>query len=201
MKPSSEYHEPRQARSRARVERILAAAAQLFAQHPYDSVTTNHIAGAAGVPIGSLYQYFPHKEALLAALVGRYVTALEQVFPQPQPQTLSLESFIGQMLERLLAFENEHAGFGVMFTTLDALPGLSVTGQIHAVIQVQVEAVLHAYYPALTEAQRSLCASASIGIVKGLIILARPPYALPPPGHASGGAHRPHRLHPRLFGA
>lgn len=64
---------PRQQRSRATVDRILGVAARIFDQHGYRATTTNHIAAAAGVSIGSLYQYFPNKDALLAALAERHV--------------------------------------------------------------------------------------------------------------------------------
>ena len=64
---------PRQARSRETVEALVEAAAQVFERHGYAAGTTNRIAERAGVSIGSLYQYFPNKDALLVALVERHV--------------------------------------------------------------------------------------------------------------------------------
>jgi AcrR family transcriptional regulator len=64
---------PRQERSRQTVESILTAAARVLVHDGYDRTSTNRIAEAAGVSIGSLYQYFPSKEALVAALVERHV--------------------------------------------------------------------------------------------------------------------------------
>lgn len=61
--------QPRQARSRATCDWILEAATQIVAEHGIDALTTNAAADRAGVSIGSLYQYFPGKEAILAALV------------------------------------------------------------------------------------------------------------------------------------
>ena len=58
---------PRQARSQATVEVILAAAARVFARSGYAATTTNHVAAKAGVSIGSLYEYFPSKDAILVA--------------------------------------------------------------------------------------------------------------------------------------
>lgn len=60
---------PAQSRSRATREAILEAAARILEHHPGGPFTTNHIAETAGVSIGSLYQYFPGKEAILAELV------------------------------------------------------------------------------------------------------------------------------------
>jgi len=64
---------PRQDRSRRTVERILAAAARIFDEDGYAATTTNEIAAMAGVSIGSLYQYFPNKDAILVALGRRHV--------------------------------------------------------------------------------------------------------------------------------
>lgn len=60
---------PRQARAQATVEAILEATAQLLSEVGYAKTTTNRIAERAGVSIGSLYEYFPNKDALLVALM------------------------------------------------------------------------------------------------------------------------------------
>lgn len=64
---------PRQARSRTTYESLLDATAQLLAQRGYAALTTNHVADQAGVAIGSLYEYFDTKEALVAEVVRRMV--------------------------------------------------------------------------------------------------------------------------------
>jgi len=62
------------------VEWILEAAARLFREHGYTATTTNKVAELAGVSIGSLYQYFPNKDALLVELARRHMdTAAEAV--------------------------------------------------------------------------------------------------------------------------
>jgi AcrR family transcriptional regulator len=63
---------PIQARSKATVDAILAATARLLVKHGFDRTSTNQIAEAAGVSVGSLYQYFPSKESLVAALLRRH---------------------------------------------------------------------------------------------------------------------------------
>ena len=70
---------PRQTRSREMVDRILDEAARLFDVVGYGDVTTNHVAEAAGVSVGSLYQYFPNKDALIVGLAERH---LEEVTPR-----------------------------------------------------------------------------------------------------------------------
>lgn len=60
-----------QERSRATIETILEATAQLLEVMSPNSLTTNHIADRAGISIGTLYQYFPNKAGVLTALAER----------------------------------------------------------------------------------------------------------------------------------
>jgi AcrR family transcriptional regulator len=62
---------PRQPRARATYNTILEAAAHIIERHGLAGYNTNAVAERAGVSIGSLYQYFPNKDALMAALVER----------------------------------------------------------------------------------------------------------------------------------
>lgn len=64
---------PRQERSRRTREEILAAAARIFGEFGYAAGTTNRIAEDAGISIGTLYQHFPNKDAILVELMRRHV--------------------------------------------------------------------------------------------------------------------------------
>ena len=70
---TSPRKEASQERSRATVDALLAATARVLVKEGYDRASTNKIAEAAGVSIGSLYQYFPSKEALVAAVIERHM--------------------------------------------------------------------------------------------------------------------------------
>ncbi|MEU8637020.1 TetR/AcrR family transcriptional regulator [Amycolatopsis sp. NPDC048633] len=65
--------QPRQVRAELTRQRILTAAAHVFGEHGYAAGTTNRIAERAGISIGSLYQYFPNKDAILAELLVRHL--------------------------------------------------------------------------------------------------------------------------------
>lgn len=68
-----------QVRSRATVDVLVEATARILVRDSFDRASTNRIAEEAGVSIGSLYQYFPSKEALVAAVIDRHKQELMQV--------------------------------------------------------------------------------------------------------------------------
>jgi AcrR family transcriptional regulator len=72
--------EPNQARSLHLVDSILKSATRLLSREGVDAATTNKIAQVAGVSIGSLYQYFPNREAILARLIERDLRSNEEDF-------------------------------------------------------------------------------------------------------------------------
>ncbi|MGP2441107.1 TetR/AcrR family transcriptional regulator [Streptomyces sp. JW3] len=69
--------QPRQVRAELTRQRILDAAAHIFEEYGYAAGTTNRIAERARVSIGSLYQYYPNKDAILVELVTRHLEAGE----------------------------------------------------------------------------------------------------------------------------
>jgi AcrR family transcriptional regulator len=71
--------EASQERSRATVDALLEATARVLIKEGYDRASTNRIAEVAGVSIGSLYQYFPSKEALVAAVIDRHTQNIAEV--------------------------------------------------------------------------------------------------------------------------
>src|SRR6185437_5949733 len=68
-----------QQRSRATVDALVEATARVLVEEGYERASTNRIAQVAGVSIGSLYQYFPSKEALVAAAAERHQQELARV--------------------------------------------------------------------------------------------------------------------------
>jgi len=68
-----------QGRSRATVDALIEATARILVKEGFDKASTNHIAEKAGVSIGSLYQYYPCKEALVAAVIDRHNQEIMQL--------------------------------------------------------------------------------------------------------------------------
>ncbi len=74
--PAPPRKAPQQDRSRAMVARIVDAGQAVLIAHGYDGASTNRIAAAAGISPGSLYQYFPDKDSIVAAVIERYTARL-----------------------------------------------------------------------------------------------------------------------------
>ncbi len=94
-----------QPRALATVDAILEATARILVREGYDHASTNRIAEAAGVSIGSLYQYFPSKEALVAALMDRHVEEMSIVLQRETARVLDapFESAIEHVVQAMLA--------------------------------------------------------------------------------------------------
>jgi AcrR family transcriptional regulator len=71
--------EASQERSRATVDALVDATARILVREGFDKASTNRIAEVAGVSVGSLYQYFPSKEALVAAVIERHQQEILQL--------------------------------------------------------------------------------------------------------------------------
>ncbi|MFI0448866.1 TetR/AcrR family transcriptional regulator [Actinomadura sp. 6N118] len=98
MPPPRSAHQPRKTPRQQRAwrtrARILAAAAHVFAEHGYASGTTDRIAEQAGLSIGSLYQYFPNKDAILVTLAQAHLDDTIQAIRTHLTQPQSLEQWL-----------------------------------------------------------------------------------------------------------
>ena len=103
---------PLQVRAQERVERILDTAEQVFAEVGFGSATTNQIAQQAGTSIGSLYEFFPNKEALARALAERYIARIAPVYDALLVDEPALDGgeLINRIVESLDRYFREHPG-------------------------------------------------------------------------------------------
>jgi len=95
---------PRQARSRATVEAILEACARLLRERGVPGATTNAIAERAGVSIGSLYEFFPNREAVIAALAEQRLAALVEIVRTTleQARTVDEPAAVRMLIRRIV---------------------------------------------------------------------------------------------------
>jgi AcrR family transcriptional regulator len=111
----------RQQRGARRIDDIVAAAAELFAERGFDGTSMNAIAKAAGLTIGSIYQYFPSRDAIVDAVAQYYLEAFraEERAALAEPPALTLHALIHRSVLILFDF---HARYGGVKAFLDADP-------------------------------------------------------------------------------
>ena len=107
---------PKQARGQLRVDEILDAAERLTLTTSWDKLSTNHIAKEAGIPIGSLYQFFANKHAIAHALVERYLVGLEAAFASlpTHIEKMSPAELVNALFDSLLKVAQKHTGLHAM---------------------------------------------------------------------------------------
>src|SRR5664279_5431362 len=107
---------PQQARGQRRVSTILDAAAEVFAETGYEETTTNAIAIRANTSIGSLYQFFPNKLAILSSLASRYRTKLDVVLGDASDDPrVSLQLQLTRLIDRVAEYYAANPAFQPMF--------------------------------------------------------------------------------------
>ena len=150
----------RQKRGLLRVEEILHAAGDLFAEVGYDKATTNMISARAGISPGSLYQFFPNKEAITQAFAAEATEHLHQVYVtilSSEVMTLPLRAFIDTFIDRLVAFNRCYPGYLALElgSTLSS-PFALVLADLHQGLLADLDAVFAARWHDSTQEQRRL---------------------------------------------
>jgi AcrR family transcriptional regulator len=104
---------PQQIRSQRRVEKILSAAIEVFKEVGFDAATTNEIAARAEVSIGSLYQFYPNKSAILNALSTRCLVDLRVLLVQAisdDSLEIPFEALLDRVFTALYLFSKQNNG-------------------------------------------------------------------------------------------
>jgi len=111
--------QPSQDRGKERVRLILASALTLFKEQGPERVTTNDIAAQAGIPIGSLYRYYPNKNSILVALTELYVEDIIRIFEQvakhPRLQYLSWDEVLLLLIDGWVSYSRLNGPFEFLY--------------------------------------------------------------------------------------
>ena len=114
---------PKQQRALATADAIVQATQQIIVKDGYKAATTNRIAETAGVSVGSLYQYFPNKQAIVRTLIQETVTnAAVRVRGTLRDLMEPLEPALRQIMTMLLEVYKENDF--ILFHILDEVPEL-----------------------------------------------------------------------------
>ncbi len=118
---------PKQQRSRQTVDFVLDAVQLVIKRHGTGAITTNRIAEAAGVSVGSLYQYFPDKRAIFTALHDRHVDEVRRVIERAMTDCVSapLQDFAGELV---LGLVDAHTEVGELHDVVGSVVPRSALG-------------------------------------------------------------------------
>jgi AcrR family transcriptional regulator len=101
--------EPQRRPGKLRVAALMQAGAQVIAERGFEAATMAEIAARAGAPIGSLYRFFPNKDALGHALMRHYVELIDASFEKidPRRESSTTEAFADMLLTSLVELRGE----------------------------------------------------------------------------------------------
>ncbi|QOV38218.1 TetR family transcriptional regulator [Streptomyces ferrugineus] len=160
----------RQARGERRIAQLLEAAATVFTTTGYTAASTNAIAREAGVSPGTLYQFFPNKEAIAIELGDRLMHELREMYGEalaPVDPMTPLEEAVGAAVDRFIAFNCEHPVFFSLMHGPD-IPGRMAEAHdaLHATLLSRIEGLLSSFLPDAAPADLNRTAHMCLGLYK-----------------------------------
>ena len=185
---------PQQARSRDRVQRVLDAADGLLATAGAAALTTTRVAEASGVSIGSLYQYFPDKEAIAEGLALRYWEEFAHLVAgiAELDEREPLEDPVGAVLEALAAGFRARPGFlALWYGGLRTEQIRDATRPTRTAMGRSIERMLAVHWPQAKPARRATVARLLVLMGDGLL---REAFRLDPAGDGTVLAEAAHAL-------
>ena len=163
----------RQQRGLQRQAEILKAAGLVFDAVGYGDTTTNAIAAKAGISPGSLYQFFPNKEAIANALAQRYTQELHELWDSSitlEMIALPLDTLVDVLIDSMLTFNEDRPGFSTLFFGEDTSPQLAAMGhELHDGIIARFARLVGARNPNLPPKRQTLIANVMMRLYKAFI--------------------------------
>lgn len=156
---------PKRERGHARVAAILDTGGRLFVDKGYDAVTMTEIAAASGTAIGSLYRFFPSKEAVADALLRIYVERLADGLAALRATALTPAQLAETLVDFMLDVRTER---GVALSLIDAR-GLEANRRaLRDAMLADLGGLLRAVLPSLAPARIGPMALALLHLLKGV---------------------------------
>jgi AcrR family transcriptional regulator len=160
----------RQARGERRIAQLLDAAAAVFTTTGYTAASTNAIAREAGVSPGTLYQFFPNKEAIAIELGDRLMHEMRETYGEalaPVDPATQLDEAVGSAVDRFIAFNCEHPVFFALMHGPD-IPGRIAEEHdaLHATLLSRIEDLLSSFLPDAVPADLTRTAHMCLGMYK-----------------------------------
>lgn len=170
---------PQQARSQQRVDLILDTAAALLAEIGYDTITTNAVAGRAGISVGSLYRYFADKDAILHALADRYLTRLNELHQTlftADAIYLPLPVLLDRLIDPFVEFDQCCPAFARILLGSDVSADIARAAQQIEIDTIErIRQLLQMRVPRIDEERALMVALVCKAVVKALLALLATP--------------------------
>ncbi|GAB4201416.1 MAG: TetR/AcrR family transcriptional regulator [Sandaracinaceae bacterium] len=180
--PPGTRHVPKQERSKKRLEAIVEAAAQLFAEADFPTVTMEAIAQRAGTPIGSVYQFFEDKRAIFAAVMARSNQRAREVLDVVLRQAEAAEAgvtsvplpvLLEAVIDAYVLLQRSDPAIRAANRNLTYLGELVAEDEaLQRQLAMRTAALLGAYYPRSEPRIRKLVATTVVDVVTSLLVLA-----------------------------
>lgn len=165
---------PQQERGQRRVEQILDAAEHIFVEQGVGDATMQMIADRAAASVGSLYHFFPNKEAIVEALGARYADAVRDTNVRAMPLAMAhlpatelFERILGaqvEFLERTPAFNTVHESVQRNCPAINDALNQALVGHVGQFLALR--------YPTMPEPERAASAMMSVATVHAVVDLA-----------------------------
>jgi len=173
--PQKARRRPSGARGARRRDLILDTAADLLTEGGTEAINTNILAARAGISIGSVYQYFANKEAILAALGERYIQQLgnnTMAALQQDVSGLDFAAMVDRVVNPMIAFERQHPAFRHLDAGQEKQGTLAISAQkVDQEILATIYSLLLRICPGLNPTQGWQMARVTKALYKGMSYL------------------------------
>ncbi len=165
---------PQQERGQRRVEQILDASESVFSEAGVGAATMQMIADRANASVGSLYHFFPNKEAIVEALGARYADAVRRSNEEAMPLAavhLPAEELFERILQAQVGFIERTPAFDAVHDAVHRnCP--AIYDALNQALVGHVGQFLALRYPTMPEAERAASAMVSVATVHSVVDLA-----------------------------
>jgi AcrR family transcriptional regulator len=166
--PSADARAPQRQRGRLRVAAILEAGAAAFREKGYDAVTMTEIAVRSGTTFGSLYRFFPSKEALANALLAQYAQrALDRLAELAElAPTMTSAALADALIDFMMKLQSERS-FAIALMEAGAGDG-DKREAFRAALRANISTILLRAFPECGQAKAQTMTAVVLHILKGL---------------------------------
>lgn len=164
--------QPTQERSQQRRERILRVTGELLNEMDYAAINVATIAARAETSVGSIYQYFPNKDAILHALAERYLEDMDETMAEVfrDASTRTVEEQVDRVMLWLNDYSESHPGIHHVLKSDWVSGDIKVAvDAMHVALMQAVSNTIGALVPDMEEARRRVCAEVILSITDGLM--------------------------------